>query len=98
MQVQVLRCPEIVKKHVITLVNGVYVGQDVDCSPQEEAAINAEWIANAALPPAPPPQQGTAQLLARINQIEARLNAANIPNPPGPPAAPPGQSIAAQGK
>lgn len=65
------------------MVNGV----EVDCSPQEEAAILAEWAANAALPPPPPPPQGNGQLQQRIARIEQALQNANIPLP----AAPPGQ-------
>jgi hypothetical protein len=85
------------KKHVIRrLEDGAFVGEDVDCSAQEEEAILAEWAFNAANPPAPLVFVKASDLLAEINQLKARLNAANIPNPPGPPATPPGQSQAPQ--
>lgn len=59
------------------LVNGV----EVDFSPEEEAAIQAEWSANANAP-APVPaevtmRQGRLALLAAglLDQVEAALNA-----------------------
>jgi hypothetical protein len=95
MQVQVLRCTEIVKKHVISrLPDGTVTSQDVDCSPEEEAEKLAFWQHNIDNPPPALEYVNLQELLAEINQLKARLNAANIPNPPGPPATPPGQSQA----
>lgn len=82
------------KRHVVTVVNGVAVSQDVEMTAQEEAAQLAEWAANASAPAPTPVPQNPGQLLFRIAQLEARLNAANIT--PAPPSQPPGQS--GQGK